>query len=122
MTTQKHTQPRDGESRLSVELTQILDESTRLLRLKTEFGRMPSGPVRSFALSSIEQWFQKPRTPMETGAKDLVEIEFRALQELWTAYRSVTEEIIREGVSFRVIRRLESETYVCDSVEEEIPF
>jgi hypothetical protein len=44
---------------LSEELTELLEEAKKLLNLKSEFSRLPNGPVKDTALALIEYWFNK---------------------------------------------------------------
>jgi hypothetical protein len=44
-------------AQLSEELKSLLIEAQSLLQLKADFGRLPNGNVKSYALMAIEQWF-----------------------------------------------------------------
>jgi hypothetical protein len=44
-------------AQLSEELKSLLIEGQSLLQLKADFGRLPNGGVKSYALKAIEQWF-----------------------------------------------------------------
>lgn len=60
---------------LSTLLTEILEESTKLLNLKAQWGRMPEGRLRRRVLGLIDQWFEEME-PVELNS-------LRLLVDIW---------------------------------------
>jgi hypothetical protein len=74
------TPPVEGDS-LSLRLQEILDEADRLLALKSAWGRMPAGSVKSAALEAIDAWFAG-NSARDLG-RDQVSVAFESIREIW---------------------------------------
>lgn len=122
----RHMNPPKREissTKLSDELTAVYDEAARLLKLRADWGRMPDGPVKKNILNRIETWFKTPPNSTQVSqkvAKDMVQIRFVMLQELWHADAAMSRDIIRDGCSAEDIQRLETEDWLPD--DGRIPF
>jgi hypothetical protein len=125
--------PIPDRRKLSVQLTELLDEAKQLSRIETELGRAPEGSWKTSAKKRIREWFnaQSNETSPTKAIKQSAEVTIRynTLQEIFFWHGGNPEDqmvqCILEGIDPLVAQRLlQDGDTPSDSVpnDDDIPF